>query len=142
MSKFAVQLYKPTGDLKTLGMLTDFARKVRAARYLAKAEIDARIDRIAQSLQIIPPSAAVVNETLRIWKMKELPPFDEMILGTVLAKGAELYQQGEREIYFCNLNKSDFSPYDKGGISITRPTLDVEYGRCGITYLSSFDVPE
>lgn len=142
MSQFAVLTLKPSGELKLLGELTNFAKRVRAARRLAKAEIEATVDGIAKSMEVISPSAAAVDETLRIWKVKELPPFDEMILGAVLAKAAELYQQGEREIYFCNLNKSDFSPYDKGGMAISRPTLDVEYGRCGISYLSSFDVPK
>lgn len=141
MSKFAVQELKPRGELTELGVLTNFAKKVREARYLAKAGIDARIDVIARTVEIIPPSTSVVNETLRIWTVKDLPPFDEMILGTVLARAAELQQQGEREIFFCNLNKNDFSPYDKGGMVVTRPTLDAEYARCGITYLASFDVP-
>lgn len=141
MLKFAVHSLKPAGELKDLGTLTDFAKRVRTARRLAKAGIEAQVDRVAKTMNIIPPSASVVDETLKIWKVKDLPPFDEMILGTVLARAAELYQQGEREIYFCNLNKSDFSPYDKGGMAITRPTLDIEYARCGITYLSSFDVP-
>lgn len=70
-----------------------------------------------------------------------LPPFDEMVLGAVVAKSAELYRGGEREIYFCNLNKSDFSPYDGGGMAITRPSIEAEYARCGLKYLASFDVP-
>ena len=88
-----------------------------------------------------PPSTDVVAETLRIWTVKSLPPFDEMVLGAVVARSAELYRQGEREIFFCNLNKSDFSPHDSGGMAITRPNLEAEYARCGLKYLSSFDVP-
>jgi hypothetical protein len=73
--------------------------------------------------------------------VKNLPPFDEMALGAVVAKAAELHRSGERELFFCNLNKSDFSPYDRGGMAITRPNLEAEYARCGLTYLASFDVP-
>ena len=70
-----------------------------------------------------------------------LPPFDEMVLGAVVAKAVDLHRNGERELFFCNLNKSDFSPLDSGGMAITRPNLEGEYARCGLTYLSSFDVP-
>ena len=92
-------------------------------------------------MQVIPPSSDVVAETLRVWAVKMLPPFDEMALGTVIAKAAALHRSGEREIFFCNLNKSDFSPFDSGGMAVTRPNLAAEYARCGLTYLSSFDVP-
>ena len=111
------------------------------ARRVAKAAADATIDALVRDMLIIPPSPDVVAETLRIWTVKNLPPFDEMVLGAVVAKAAELHRNGEREIFFCNLNKSDFSPHDRGGMAIARPNLEAEYARCGLIYLSSFDVP-
>lgn len=141
MLKFAVRELLPAGDHATLGALNAFAKRAREARRVAKAAADSTIDGLVRHMQIIPPSPDVVAETLRIWTVKNLPPFDEMVLGAVVAKAAELHGSGEREIYFCNLNKSDFSPHDRGGMAIARPNLGAEYARCGLTYLASFDVP-
>lgn len=141
MLKFAVRELLPAGDHAVHATLQDFARRAREARRVAKAGANATIDALVRTMQTIQPSPDVVAETMRIWTVKMLPPFDEMVLGAVVAKAAELHRNGEREIFFCNLNKSDFSPLDSGGRAITRPSLDAEYARCGITYLSSFDVP-
>lgn len=108
---------------------------------MTKGTVDARIDEIVTRMQVIPPSPEAVTETLRMWQVKLLHPFDEMIPGSVLTKATELHRQGERELYFCNLNKSDFSPLDRGGNGVTRPNLAAEYARCGLTYLDSFEVP-
>ncbi len=141
MSKFAVRELLPAADHVGLATLDAFAKRVRDARRVAKASADSRIDALATALRVIPPSPDVIAETLRIWRVKKLPPFDEMILGAVMAKAVELHRNGEREIFFCNLNKSDFSPHDRGGGAVTRPNLEAEYARCGLTYLASFDVP-
>lgn len=141
MLKFAVRELLPAGDRATLATLNAFAARARETRREAKAGADATIDALLRGMQIIPPSPDVIAETLRIWTVKNLPPFDEMVLGAVVAKAAELHRNGERELFFCNLNKSDFSPHDRGGGVIARPNLDAEYARCGLTYLSSFDVP-
>jgi len=37
-------------------------------------------------------------------------------------------------LFFCSLNKKDFDPQN-------RPTLDAEYSACGLTYLTTFQVP-
>lgn len=141
MLKFAVRELLPAGDRATHATLDAFARRAREARRLAKAGADAAIDTVVRTVQIIAPSPDVVAETLRIWTVKSLPPFDEMVLGAVMAKAAELHRNGERELFFCNLNKSDFSPQDRGGMTVTRPNLEAEYARCGLRYLSSFEVP-
>lgn len=141
MMKFALRELRPPGDVAALAALNDLAKKSREARRVAKAGVDSTIDAVGRTMQIIPPSPEVVAETLRIWTVKNLPPFDEMVLGAVLARAAELHRNGERELFFCNLNKSDFSPHDRGGTAVTRPNLEAEYARCGLTYLSSFDVP-
>lgn len=95
---------------------------------------------VAGNLKVIPPSVTVISETLRIFTVKTLKPFDEMVLGAILAKAGELHAAGERELYFCNLNKNDFSPVDGAG-QVSRPSLHAEYKKYGLTYKSSFDVP-
>jgi hypothetical protein len=89
MMKFAVRELRPIGDHATLATLDTFARRLRKARRVAKAGADATIDALVRTMQIIPPSQEVVAETLRIWTVKYLPPFDEMVLGAVLAKAAQ-----------------------------------------------------
>jgi hypothetical protein len=141
MLKFAVRALLPIGDHPAIATIDAFAKRAREARRVAKAGADAAIDALVRTMEIIPPSPDVVGETLRIWAVKNLPPFDEMVLGAVLAKAAELHRNGERELFFCNLNKNDFSPHDRGSVAITRPSLEAEYAKYGVTYLSSFDVP-
>lgn len=127
-------------DKAKFAIVQELAATVKAARRLALADLNSKIDAVVADMRIIPPSAEAVNQTLSIWTIKSLPPFDEMVLGTVLAKAIELCQAGERELFFCNLNKSDFSPEDKGGLAITRPELTAAYAACGLTYKPSFDV--
>lgn len=140
MLKFAVHEQLPLQSPNEHALLHRFAKRVRDARREAKATTDACLDQVVARMKVIPPSPNAVEETLRIWQSKLLPPFDEMILGSVLAKAAELYD-GMNELFFCNLNKSDFSPLDRGGNSVTRPNLGAEYARCGLVYLDSFEVP-
>jgi len=120
--------------------IEDFAQIVRTDRRLAIDSVDATVDGVVAIMDIIPPSPAVVARTLRIWNVKKLPPFDEMVMGAVLARAAELHAAGEREMYFCNLNKSDFSPFSADGL-VSRPELEAEYAACGLRYLPSFEVP-
>lgn len=127
-------------DQAKFAIVKELAEKVRAARRLALADLNSIIDIVIADMSIIPPSAEAVNQTLSVWTIKSLPPFDEMVMGSVLAKATELYRAGERELFFCNLNKSDFSPEDKGGLAITRPELAAAYAACGLTYKPSFDV--
>lgn len=142
MLKFAVRAGLPRQDRETHQTLQRFAKQVRDARRVAKGSTDARLDEAVARMEVIPPSPGAVNETLRIWQTKLLPPFDEMILGSVLAKAAELHSaDATRDLYFCNLNKSDFSPLDRGGAGVTRPSLEAAYARCGLRYLDSFEVP-
>jgi hypothetical protein len=139
MLGFALKELFPTDKAK-FAVVQELAGKVRTARRLASADLNSEIDTVIASMRVIPPSAEAVDRTLSIWTVKNLPPFDEMVLGTVLAKAMELYQAGERELFFCNLNKSDFSPEDKGGQAITRPELAAAYAACGLTYKRSFEV--
>lgn len=141
MMKFAMREFLPAGDRTSLAVLNSFAKRAREARRVAKSATDAVITGHANNMSVIEPSPRVIAETLRIWTVKKLPPFDEMVLGAVVARAAELHDNGERDLFFCNLNKNDFSPLDGGGMAISRPNLEAEYARCGLNYLSSFDVP-
>lgn len=141
MLKFARHERLADHDRDAMGTLQKFAARAREVRRVAKAGIDSNVDQLAHRLEVIPPSPDIVAETLRIWTAKRLPPFDEMVLGAVVAAAFALYQRGERKLFFCNLNKSDFSPADRSNATISRPDLEAEYRRCGLTYLPSFDVP-
>jgi hypothetical protein len=57
-----------------------------------------------------------------------------MILGSVLVDAAARYGQAEAPLYFCSLNSRDFEPTSGND-------LDAEYGRVGLTYLPTFDIP-
>jgi hypothetical protein len=61
-------------------------------------------------------------------------PDDTLVLGAVLTKASDLHAAGERDLYFCNLNKRDFAPE-------TRLELEREYNMVGIQYLDTFVVP-
>ena len=64
--------------------------------------------------------------TLRLFDIKELKPFDEMALGAVLSRARALYDRGERELYFCTLDKKDLGP------TVRRPNLQAAYAACGV----------
>lgn len=121
-------------------MVQRFARQVREDRRIAKASIEASLDEVVKKVQIIPPSEKVVDRTLLLSRTKSLKPFDEMVLGAVLAKAEALFGDGERELYFCNLNKNDFSPFDRVGTTVAEPALAEAYQKCGLEYRPHFDL--
>lgn len=108
--------------------------QAEAARKKAYSTVKQRVDEVAAKTSLVRPTEAVINRTLQIFEVKSLKPFDEMVLGAVLQKASELYADGYRDLWFCNLNKNDFKP---SGL----PVLDDEYKACGLRYLDSFDVP-
>jgi hypothetical protein len=89
---------------------------------------------LAAQTTVIEPTKAVVTRTLAVFAVRELKPFDEMVLGAVLAKATDLYQAGERDLFFCDKNTRDFDPTN-------RPLLEAEYKGCGLTFKDSFVVP-
>lgn len=108
--------------------------RAHVMRTAAINNASSRIDALAAQAQIIEPTRPVITKTLAVFNVKSLKPFDEMVLGAVLAKAEELHGNGERAIFFCNLNKKDFDPQN-------RPRLESEYSACGITFKSSFSAP-
>jgi hypothetical protein len=69
-----------------------------------------------------------------LFPIKSLPPFDEMVLGAVLAHAGALHAAGETDLFFCNLNTRDFEP-------TTANDLASAYAGAGLRYLDSFAVP-
>ncbi|WP_437731868.1 hypothetical protein [Sorangium sp. So ce1335] len=57
-----------------------------------------------------------------------------MVLGAVLFRAQELFDNGERDLYFCNANIRDFGPTSGNA-------LGAAYAACGLQYLSDFKVP-
>jgi hypothetical protein len=110
------------------------ARRVRDEYAAALGNVGAAVDDCARKMDVIFPSERVVDKVLSLYEIKSLPPFDEMVMGAVLAKAEELFEGGERGFYFCNLNKRDFRPGE--GTS-----LKAEYERLTIEFLSDFKVP-
>ncbi|KYF50045.1 hypothetical protein BE08_11935 [Sorangium cellulosum] len=118
-------------DLTQIRGFIDMARTVRRD---ALFNLVAQVDGLAARLDVIPPSPAVIQRTLKIFPVKSLPPFDEMVLGAVLAHAEMLHARGETELFFCNLNAKDFAP-------TTGNELDNAYAAAGLRYLDSFQVP-
>lgn len=139
MLAFAQVEFLEKNDTASMSAIQKLAEAADQARGRRLASIKSDLDVLTSRMQIIPPSEDVVRSTLDLWKVKSLPPFDEMILGTVLARAEALYRDGERELYFCNLNKNDFSP--SKGEEMARVGLKDAYTRCGLTYLTSFELP-
>jgi hypothetical protein len=111
-----------------------FAKSAAAARAAAIQRVEADVNALAAKAEIIEPTKPVITKTLTVFRVKTLKPFDEMVLGAVLTKAADLKAAGETDIFFCDLNTKDFNPTN-------RPDLAAEYTAAGITYKPSFVVP-
>jgi predicted nucleic acid-binding protein len=98
----------------------------------AMSTLDQRINDHVGCMERIEPTVDVVNRTLRVFAVKSLKPFDEMVLGAVLAKATELWTKGERELFFCELD---------GDLASQHPPLLQEYASCGLRVLPDFVVP-
>lgn len=110
-----------------------FIDRGRSRRREALAEyVDALRD-VQAKVVVLGPTQALVDRTLRLFAIKALTPFDEMVLGAVLEGASELHARGERDLWFCNLNKHDFQP--KPGNE-----LAAAYSEAGLRYIDSFDV--
>ncbi|WP_433929123.1 hypothetical protein AB3662_36500 [Sorangium cellulosum] len=98
------------------------------------AAVEARVNGAVAKMSVIPPSPGVVATTMALYPVKSLPPFDEMVLGAVLFRAQELFNNGERVLYFCNANIRDFGPTSGNA-------LGAADAACGLQYLSDFKVP-
>jgi len=92
-----------------------------------------RISHLVASLEIIQPSERVIEKTMEVCDIKTLKPFDEMVLGAVLARAEELQQAGERDLHFCTLDKSDLGPANN-------PNLKLAYDQCGLIFHADFSL--
>lgn len=135
MTKFAAQEFR-SGQLSAdhKAVVDKLATRAKTAREHALSRISDDVDAAVAAMETIPPTQDVIRKTLSLYPIKSLPPFDEMVMGAVLVKAENLYDRGERDLFFCNLNKKDFDPTN-------RPALAEEYRRHSITYQSSFKIP-
>jgi len=101
-------------------------------RRAAIATLDQQIANTVARMTRIDPSPDVVARTLRVFTVKALKPFDEMVLGAVLAKATELFAAGEHDLVFCELDRD---------LASQHPPLVNEYAACGLTVLHDFEVP-
>jgi hypothetical protein len=60
----------------------------------------------------------------------------KLILSSVLVKAKELYDSGEKALYFVSLDKSDLKPKDD------RDKKKLLYDEAGLTFVSSFVLPD
>lgn len=121
----------PPSDATAIRSFIDLAR---TSRVQALFDFEARVDALAAGLTVVPPSEAIVRRTLQLFPIKSLPPFDEMVLGAVLEQASALHARGQRELFFCNINKKDFEPSLGNNLANA-------YESTGIKYLDSFTVP-
>lgn len=135
MGKFVVREYrdgKITGPDKIV--IEALSKRASAARKAAIQSIESTVDAVAARATIIEPDKTVVAKVLSLFAVKSLKPFDEMILGSVLTKASELYQSGERDLWFCNLNKKDFDPANQSALAD-------EYAASALQFCPSFAIP-
>lgn len=101
-------------------------------RRVALQTLSTRIVDAVGRMTRIDPSPEVIARTLQVFAVKALKPFDEMVLGAVLAKATELHAAGERELLFCELD---------GDLASQHPPLVTEYAACGLVVRQDFNVP-
>jgi len=132
MMRFSVRRWlsdKTLFDKRELDKVQKLAKGDRAD---ALASLEQRLQEAVATMEIIAPSPAVVARTLRVFTVKSLKPFDEMVLGATLSMATQLHAANERDLYFCNLDRDLASGY---------PALIAEYNSCGLTVREDFRVP-
>ncbi|HEX2872812.1 MAG TPA: hypothetical protein VHP33_16230 [Polyangiaceae bacterium] len=110
-----------------------FLQSARDARLQALFDFPDRLEALARDVDILQPSPRAAQLTVDLFRRKALKPFDEMVLGAVLADAELRRAAGEGPLYLCNLNTRDFEPTSGND-------LVAEYARVGLTYVSTFDV--
>lgn len=132
MMKFALRRWladRTLFDKAEVEKVRDLANADRAA---ALRTLEQRIQETVTSMARIDPMPPVVARTLRVFMVKSLKPFDEMVLGAVLSKATELHAAGERDLHFCDLD---------GDLASQHPPLVAEYASCGLAVRQDFRVP-
>lgn len=113
---------------------TKFVKLAREARWGALSDYTDRLDAFAKSVDVLPPSPPATERTVDVFRRKSLNPFDEMVLGLILADAEQRHAAGEGPLYLCNLNTRDFEPTSGNDLA-------AEYRRVGLVYLPTFQVP-
>lgn len=138
MMKFTVSQFL---ECRQAGNPTPFDKreidKLKQMAEMAKTEAfrtkNARVDDFAAQVHIIEPSKSVIATTLKLFDTKSLKPFDEMMIGAVLAHAEDLQKLGETDLHFCTLDKDDLGPKN-------RPKLASAYAACGLVFHGDFKV--
>jgi len=110
----------------------EFLNTVRDLRSQAREDCVRRIEELSRRVVLIPPSESATQRALEFSRTKRLKPFDEMIIGCVLADAGAQPQTQKK--YWCSTNTGDFRPGETNNLAGT-------YAAVGLTYLSDFEVP-
>jgi hypothetical protein len=132
MMEFAVRRWladRTAFDKREIDKLQHLAKADRAA---ALKSLDQRLEEVMATVKRIDPSPAVLVRTIKVFRIKTLKPFDEMVLGAVLSKAEALYAAGERDLHFCDLD---------GDLASQHPPLRAEYQACGLAVHQDFRAP-
>jgi hypothetical protein len=132
MMKFVVRRWLADRTLFDKAEVEKVQDLADADRSAALQSLEQRLDDTVAKMERIDPSPAVVARTLRVFKVKSLKPFDEMVLGAVLSKATDLYAANERDLHFCDLDSDLVSQH---------PPLVAEYQSCGLAVHQDFRVP-
>jgi hypothetical protein len=132
LMKFVVKRWPPERTLFDKREVDKVKALADADRVTAFQTLGQRISDTVARMERIDPSSAVIERTLRIFTVKTLKPWDEMVLGAVLAKATELHAAGERDLFFCELDSD---------LASQHPPLLAEYNACGLRVLHDFNVP-
>lgn len=100
---------------------------------VALKSIQSDLEAFVERIDVIAPTRRAAELAIATNRQKRLNPFDEMMLGCVLADAEERKSAGESSFFFCDKDK-DFDPSAENG-------LLQEYQSRGISYLSHFKVP-
>lgn len=132
MMKYAVRRWLADRSLFNKQEIEKLRDLADVDRSTALTSLEQRLQDAVSRMARIDPSPSVIARTLQVFKVKSLKPFDEMVLGAVLAKATELYAANERELHFCELD---------GDLASQHPPLIAEYQSCGLAVRRDFRVP-
>ncbi len=94
--------------------------------------------RTEPNLEIFALNDAMLEMAVELSFMDlSLQPYDQSVLAAVLVRGRELWNEGERELCFCELDK-DLQPWDKD-FKRTPPLADL-YDRARVWVFGNFEL--
>lgn len=133
MLRYAQVCQLPNANKQAMQAVQDLGDRARRDRKEAVDTLKRRIEDAVGKMNCIAPSEKVVERTLRVFGVKSLKPFDEMVLRAVLAKADELHANAapSDELVFCTLDHD---------LASTNERLAEEYKRCGLRIVNSFEV--